>query len=300
LILLVRGGGSLEDLWAFNDEGLARAIVASRIPIATGIGHEPDTTIADLVGDLRGPTPTGVTELTIPDVRALSAELRNQAALLTRDVRRTVTLWQTGVERTAVQLMAGMREAVRERREQVEQHARQVAGIEPRHAIAQGWRRVEEGQRRLENGTRERLRLRMVTLTGIAHRLERGSPVGRIGRLRDRLGHLEGRLAAALAGRLGGARLRLEAGARQLRGVSPEAVLERGFSITTDKDGAIVRKADQVQRGDVITTRLFEGEITSTVGKPKQGTLFLERRTSVTTKHTKTHEEGFKNLGWGV
>src|SRR5690242_16464669 len=66
LILLVRGGGSLEDLWAFNEESLARAICASLIPIATGIGHEPDTTIADLVGDLRGPTPTGVTELTIP------------------------------------------------------------------------------------------------------------------------------------------------------------------------------------------------------------------------------------------
>jgi len=274
LILLVRGGGSLEDLWAFNDEALARAIVASRIPIATGIGHEPDTTIADLVGDLRGPTPTGVTELMVPDVRALSAELQNRAALLTRDVRRTVTLWRTGVERTAVQLTAVMREAVRERRQRVEQHARQVAGIEPRHAIAQGWRRVEEGQRRLVQAACEQLRTRMADLTGIAHRLERSSPLGRMGRLRDRVGHLEGRLRAALAGRLAGARQRLEAGARQLRGVSPEAVLERGFSITKDKDGIIVRKAEQVRRGDLITTRLFEGEITSTVGKPKQGTLF--------------------------
>jgi len=274
LILLVRGGGSLEDLWAFNDERLARAIVASRIPIATGIGHEPDTTIADLVGDLRGPTPTGVTELTIPDVRALSAELRNQAALLTRDVRRTLTLWQTGVERTAVQLTAGMREALRGRRQRLDQHARQVAAIEPRHAIAQGWRRVEEGQRRLEQAARERLRLRITGLTAIAHRLERASPAGRMGRHRDRVGHLEGRLAAALAARLGGARQRLEAGVRQLRGVSPEAVLERGFSITKDQNGAIVRKAEQVRRGDVITTRLAQGEITSTVGKPKQGTLF--------------------------
>ncbi len=76
LMLLVRGGGSLEDLWAFNEEEVARAIVASRIPIATGIGHEPDTTVADLVGDLRGPTPTGVTELTIPDVGALGGRSR--------------------------------------------------------------------------------------------------------------------------------------------------------------------------------------------------------------------------------
>src|SRR5262249_11954887 len=82
LVLLVRGGGSLEDLWAFNEEAVARAIVGSAIPIATGIGHEPDTTIADLVGDLRGPTPTGVTELTIPDVRGLLAEVGGLAALL--------------------------------------------------------------------------------------------------------------------------------------------------------------------------------------------------------------------------
>src|SRR5205085_1457892 len=78
--------------WAFKEEAVARAIVASKIPIGTGIGHEPDTTIADLVGDLRGPTPTGVTELTIPDVNVLCSEISAKGALLTRDMRRMLDL----------------------------------------------------------------------------------------------------------------------------------------------------------------------------------------------------------------
>jgi exodeoxyribonuclease VII large subunit len=274
VILLVRGGGSLEDLWAFNDEGLARAIVASRIPVATGIGHEPDTTIADLVGDLRGPTPTGVTELTVPDVRALLAELDGRAALLTREVDRQLTLGRTQLERTTVQLVAAANELVRERRAAVEEFARQVAAIEPRHAVAQGWRRVEEAQRRLEQSARERLRGQADSLTRITHRLERASPAGRIGRLADGVAHLESRLQRALQARLTNARQRLDASVHQLRVVSPQAVLERGYSITTDQKGTIIRQAAQVRRGEVINTRLAEGEITSTVGKPKQGSLF--------------------------
>jgi exodeoxyribonuclease VII large subunit len=274
LILLVRGGGSLEDLWAFNEEALARAIVAARIPIATGIGHEPDTTIADLVGDLRGPTPTGVTELTIPDVRTLAAELDSRALLLTRELRRQLALGTTQLDSTAVQLTAVESEFVRQRRRQVEDFARQIAGIEPRHAVAQGWRRVEEAQRRLEQAARQRLRRQADLLTGAAHRLERGSPALRIGRLHNGLQHLEERLQRALRMRLANTRQHLEAAERQLRVVSPQAVLDRGYSITTDEKGAILRQPDQVRRGDVIHTRLAEGEITSTVGKPRQSSLF--------------------------
>ncbi len=274
LILLVRGGGSLEDLWAFNDEALARAIAGSGIPIATGIGHEPDTTIADLVGDLRGPTPTGVTELTIPDARALSAELQTRAVMLTRDIRRMLTLGQTTLDRTGLRLGAGMQEALRDRRQQVEQLTRKVAAIEPRHAIAQGWRRVEEAQRRLAQGVRDRMRQKLDILTRMAHRLERASPQTRLPRHRDHVAHMHARLAATVQTCLAAARHTLDTAATQLRAVSPQAVLERGFSITRKKDGGIVRSPAQVQRGDVITTRLAQGEITSTVGKPKQETLF--------------------------
>ncbi|MCL2645383.1 MAG: exodeoxyribonuclease VII large subunit [Phycisphaerales bacterium] len=228
LILLVRGGGSLEDLWPFNDERLAHAIVASTIPIATGIGHEPDTTIADLVGDLRGPTPTAITELTIPDVRVLLQDLRAKSAILTRDLRRTVELAKAALDRQRLELTAAARQNATRSHQQIEQLCKQIERIEPRHAIAQGWRRVEESQRKLTQ----------VPL--------------QIARCRDRLASLE----------------------THLRVVSPQSVLERGFSITTDANGTVVRSADQVKKGDLLTTRLRDGNIISTVGKPKQASLF--------------------------
>jgi len=274
LILLVRGGGSLEDLWAFNEEAVARAIVASRIPIATGIGHEPDTTIADLVGDLRGPTPTGVTELTIPDARALLAEINGRAALLTRDVRRMVTLRQSELERETQRLATVGLEALRNRELRIDLLCRQIERIEPRHAIAQGWRRVEEAQRRLEKGVRDKLRRNLDAVGLSANRLERCSPLGRVVRQRDGLVHAKARLLAGMRARLALAGQKLEAVGAELRVVSPQAVLERGFSITTDQEGKIVRKVGDVKRGDVMVTRVADGKIESVVGKPKQGSLF--------------------------
>lgn len=274
LILLVRGGGSLEDLWAFNEEIVARAIVASRIPIATGIGHEPDTTIADLVGDLRGPTPTGVTELTIPDVRGLLASVEGKAAILTRDMRRAVEYARTRFERVLLELTTAGKEAMRNRELRIDLLCRQIAQIEPKHAIAQGWRRVEEGHRNLDQAMASRVRCQLDSLNRMHYRLERCSPLARIERQRDRLMHLQNRLQSAQSMRIAGALQKVASLATQLRVVSPQAVLDRGFSITTNHAGEIVRSKDQVKKGDVITTRVADGTIDSTVGKPKQSSLF--------------------------
>jgi exodeoxyribonuclease VII large subunit len=274
LILLVRGGGSLEDLWAFNEERLARAIVASTIPIATGIGHEPDTTIADLVGDLRGPTPTGITELTIPDVRTLATEVDARATLLTRDLRRLLTAAENAVERNALALTAAGREIVRQRTTRLDSLRRMVERIEPRHAIAQGWRRVEEGERRLATTIAARVRHGGDALNRLTHRLERTSPAIRIERARERVETLASRLRAAGGLRLKNSLHQLETLAEQLRVVSPQAVLDRGYSITQLKDGTIVRTTSQVKKGDLLRTRLAEGDIESVVGKPKQESLF--------------------------
>jgi exodeoxyribonuclease VII large subunit len=274
LILLVRGGGSLEDLWAFNEEVVARAICGSVIPVATGIGHEPDVTIADLVGDLRGPTPTGVTELTIPDVRALVGEVESMGALLTRDVRRMVAGGRSEVERASVRLIGAGGQMVQRRAGRLEVLRRMVERVEPRHAIAQGWRRVEEAERKLAGAVGMRVRVRGEGLVRLAHRLERGSPVVRIQRARERVEVLRARLDAAQMGRLAALGQKLEALSTQLRVVSPQAVLERGYSITRLKDGTIVRAASQVKTGDVLKTRLAEGEVQSVVGKLKQESLF--------------------------
>lgn len=274
LILLVRGGGSLEDLWAFNEEAVARAIVASRIPIATGIGHEPDTTIADLVGDLRGPTPTGVTELTIPDVRALLTSLDSQKALLTRDLRRMVEWSRSQLGRSAMAFEVAVKESIRNRQQRIDMLGRLVERIEPRHAIAQGWRRVEEASRRLEKAAHHRLACELEALNRTINRLERCNPAGRIQRQRDRVDVLSARLRAGLSRHLRSSGEKISALAAHLRMVSPQAVLDRGFSITTDAQGALVRSPGQVKKGDLLTTRVAEGQIVSTVGKPKQSTLF--------------------------
>jgi exodeoxyribonuclease VII large subunit len=274
LILLVRGGGSLEDLWAFNEEILARAICASLIPIATGIGHEPDTTIADLVGDLRGPTPTGVTELTIPDVRNLLNDLNARGALLTRDITRLIEGHRANVERVGVEFDSAIREAMRNREMRIDLLCNQVGRIEPKHAIAQGWRRVEEASRNLHNAVARRIRFGLDGITRAHYRLERCSPLAAVERHRNRLGQLALRLDAALAARRNAATQKLNALDMQLRAVSPQSVLDRGFSITTDNAGKLVRSKDQVKKGDLLTTRVADGTITSTVGKPKQSSLF--------------------------
>jgi exodeoxyribonuclease VII large subunit len=274
LILLVRGGGSLEDLWAFNEESVARAIVASKIPIATGIGHEPDTTIADLVGDLRGPTPTGIAELTIPDVSALSAELQNAAAIMTRDVHRTLQGWHNVVDRISTTLDSVALRTVHERRYHLDQLTKKIAAIEPRHAVAQGWRRVEEGQTRLSFAAAKRVRTIRDRIDRIAHQMEKACPDNNIDRFQDRLTQLETRLKMAAKHRLTNVQQTLENTALRLRAVSPIAVLERGYSITTDKEGNVIRSAAQVNKGDLMTTRTADGTITSTVGKPRQESLF--------------------------
>ena len=133
---------------------------------------------------------------------------------------------------------------------------------------------MEEAQRRLEKGARQRLRRNLDVLVRGANRLERCSPAMRVVRQRDGVEHLGARLTRGMRARLATAVQKLEAGAAGLRVVSPQAVLERGFSITTDKEGRIVRSIKDVKRGDVIATRVADGSIDSTVGKPKQGTLF--------------------------
>jgi exodeoxyribonuclease VII large subunit len=163
---------------------------------------------------------------------------------------------------------------MRDRAARLDVLRRQIERIEPRHAIAQGWRRIEDAQRRLETAARGRVRQMEERVARAARRLERVSLAGQLARQRDRAGHLEARLRHILRRRLEGSAERLSAMAAHLQAVSPQAVLTRGYSITTDPQGRVIRSAEQVKRGDVMTTRLAEGTITSTVGKPRQESLF--------------------------
>lgn len=274
LILLVRGGGSLEDLWPFNEESVARAILASRIPIATGIGHEPDTTIADLVGDLRGPTPTGITELTIPDVRILKNDLAAQASTLTRETQRQLASAQSDIRQRTLELTQAARTSAHQAQQKIETFARLIARIEPRHAIAQGWRRVEEAERSLQQVQQKRLTRDHEKIQRLDWKLQLNSPLTRIQQGTQRLNHLDRQLTGTLKNRVTQAQHQLTTTEHHLKIVSPQAVLERGFSITQDAQGNILRTSTQVAPGDLIETQLAHGKIKSTVGTPRQGKLF--------------------------
>lgn len=274
LILLVRGGGSLEDLWAFNEESVARAIVASGIPIATGIGHEPDTTIADLVGDLRGPTPTGVTELTIPDVNVLRRQIAGQAALLTRDMSGQLAAATSQVQNLGLQLTGTMQTIRHQQAANLDRLARHIAQIEPRHAIAQGWRRVEESARNLQTAQNQHVAQARQHVAALEYRLQKASPLARAQRYGDHVTHLHESLRLVMQRRLAQAGDTLNSHLRQLSAVSPQAILERGYSITTDVEGKIIRRTAQVRTGEVITTQIADGHFKSTVGTPRQNTLF--------------------------
>jgi exodeoxyribonuclease VII large subunit len=228
VLILARGGGSLEDLWAFNDEALARAILRCPIPIVTGIGHEIDFTIADFVADLRAPTPTGAAHLVAPDADVWRQRLEQFAARFAAAGRRTLRAEQTRLDA----LLQRLRQA------------------HPGARLQQHSQRLDELEARL------RLALRSRLAAAAAQRQQQ----------QQRLQALEERLALALRARLAAAAARLDSAARALQAVSPLATLDRGFAIVTrSSNGELVTNAAQLAVGESIDARLGSGSLRATV-----------------------------------
>jgi len=201
VLLLVRGGGSIEDLWSFNEEAVARAIRASRIPMMVGVGHETDFTIADFAADARAPTPTAAAEMAAPSRAELLGRLATCVQRLAREMRRRLEYAAQGLD---------------------------------------GWAR------------------RLV------------HPAARLAAHRDLVLQLSARLAFALAHCVHRSGARLERLQAALAGLDPTAVLARGYSITYDAGGAVLRDAANVKEGERLRTRLASGELLVVVeGKKK-------------------------------
>ncbi len=202
VIIVGRGGGSLEDLWAFNEEPVARAIFDSDIPIVSAVGHEVDTTIADLVADLRAPTPTAAAEMVIPEL-AQMAELAQEYQLrLTRGLRHTAELWKE----------------------------------------------------RLGN---------------LQSRLQSQGPLNQLRREQQRLDYLWEGLQGAMKHRMKAGKEQVGSMGMRLNALSPLAVLQRGYSITRNEKGEVIKKASDVKVGDLIVSKLMAGEIESQVTNSK-------------------------------
>jgi exodeoxyribonuclease VII large subunit len=243
VLILARGGGSLEDLWAFNDERLARAIHACALPVVCGVGHEVDFSIADFVADARAPTPSAAAELVAPDRSACLEALARSARRLTAGMRRELRVSATRLEATEQRLKLA----------------------HPGVRLIQQIQRLDDLAQRLTGAARTCVHREWIRL-GEAHtRLERSSPVHLLRDYRAREERLLARLKHASAAHLSRLAHRLALAQRALHAVSPLATLSRGFAIVTGADGAIVTAAAAVAVGEPIEARLAHGRLTARV-----------------------------------
>lgn len=243
VLIVGRGGGSLEDLWAFNEEIVARTIAASQIPIVSAVGHEVDVTIADFVADMRAPTPSAAAELVSRDVTHQTQKIHQKSQQLHNAIR----TYLSKREAKTVQLTHRLeRQHPQLRLNQQQQH---LDDISSRLELAMG-RLLSNHQQHVER---------------INYKLSLHSPVQMIKNNQTTLEQKKRRLLDAMDYRLLNANHKLALAAEKLETVSPLATLSRGYSITRNAKGKVIRHIDQVQAGDQLVTKVTDGEIHSTV-----------------------------------
>ena len=249
VVIVGRGGGSIEDLWAFNDERVARAIAACRVPVISAVGHETDFTIADFVADLRAPTPSAAAELVVQE------KLQVARALL-------------GLYEGLKQAMTGRLERERERLEHV---AKRRVLTDAARALRDMHRRLDELGARLARGARTRAGQTEHRLSLARNALRSLNPVARIANGAVLLSQLHGRLVTAAAYGAKASRHRFDGVVGQLDSLSPLAVLGRGYSLTRLlPSGVIVRSATQARPGDAIEVLLHRGALEARVERLKE------------------------------
>ena len=249
VIILARGGGSVEDLAAFNDETLARAIAASRIPVISAVGHETDFTICDFVADLRAPTPSAAAEIVIRSQQELQQSVSALRERLRRAVQYKLLFYrQSLASLESRSVFARMEDAIARRQQRVDELCFRLESL-MRARLGGASRRLDLGVFRLrQRDLRQQLRMRE----------------------RELLSRFEA-LSAAIRRYLMGRRSRLEQASGKIESLSPSAILERGFSLIFDAHGTLVKDVSQLQPGDRIQARLSRGQFDARVESLRKG-----------------------------
>jgi exodeoxyribonuclease VII large subunit len=241
IYLVGRGGGSLEDLQAFNEESVARAIFASELPITSAVGHEVDFTIADFVADLRAPTPSAAAELMSPSKREMLASFQGFQILLRQLVEARIQNLSQSVDWLSRQLKRPDR--------RLQEHLRNLGQL----------------HKRLQRNMSSRFQQQRNSLIGLQRSLKSNSPARRVAQAHELTFSISRRMEQAMSSTLKENRASLSSLGRSLNNISPLNTLARGYSITFDDSLKVIRKIDEVKVGSTLISQIEGGKIRSTV-----------------------------------
>jgi exodeoxyribonuclease VII large subunit len=245
VIIVGRGGGSIEDLWCFNDENLAYTIFQSPLPIVSAVGHEVDFTIADFVADVRAATPSAAAELLSPDQQEYWQRINTLSARLENNIKQVINNRQW-------QLQSAQR-GLQHPGDKLSQYAQTLDLLELR---------MQQSQKNTLNSLSQRL-------SKIQQRLQQQSPANKLQHIKNQLDYLGQRLTTGIKQTLASKSERLQQHALLLNAVSPLQTLGRGYAILQKDDGTVIRDSHDVKKGDLLAARIGQGQLELTVEKVK-------------------------------
>ncbi len=245
LLVVSRGGGSIEDLWSFNEERVARAIYASEIPVISGIGHEIDSTLSDFVSDQRAETPSGAAEM----ISSTFIETMDRIDLARSDLDELIS------------------DKLAESGDALERARKSLKAVSPEAVLERSFLRIDELNTRFVSAFRSGVFERREALKNLQLRLLSQDVSGTLAQGRDRLARLEQRMHRRMIERVSGLRSRIEVLSATLHAISPKATLERGFAIVKDRSGKNISNVSSVKKGDKVEATLSDGDLTLSVEK---------------------------------
>lgn len=284
VLIIGRGGGSLEDLWSFNDEQLAHAMYQCTIPIVSAVGHEVDFTIADFVADVRAPTPSAAAELVVPDVRQVMQTLNDLHHRMTTKLQHLIHTEQRHLSQLGRRVPSpllrlqrqtervtyfskSLTHAWRNKRQQAQQSIDYLAArlIHPTAKIREHQRHIVHLQQNIHRVYREREKQYRYHYALLSARLNKLSPQTRLQQEFSRLARLQVQLENRIKRVIETKHTALQQQIRTMGAVSPLNTLERGYSITTQPGGRVITQVNQVSEGDAVIVQLHQGELTCEV-----------------------------------